>query len=347
MTSEPESKDPQQDGGLTPDSSSDSSLSDTPTPAAPAPDVDEASEATAEPVGVEPAAPAASAEASASDDSTEGDRPSERLRIGTQRGDESADAPVAKPAPVAVGKGVSPPQPSVPKDRTSYPPPNVRDKLSDELQREFDAVLEGSSVDDLLNAPDAAPAELAPETRLTATVASLHEDDVFVDLGGHNQGVIPAKQFDTLPEIGAAVDVVVARFDADQGLYEVALPTAAVDVGNWDEVEAGQIIEVSITGSNKGGLECQVAGIRGFIPMGQISIYRIENPEEFVGQRLACVITEANRSRKNLVLSHRALMERERKEKKEQLLAELAPGQIRDGVVRSLQDFGAFVDLGG
>ena len=81
--------------------------------------------------------------------------------------------------------------------------------------------------------------------------------------------------------------------------------------------------------------------------MGQISMFRVENADEYVGQRLACVITEANRSRKNLVLSHRALMERERKENREKLLAELAPGQIREGTVRSLQDFGAFVDLGG
>ena len=120
-----------------------------------------------------------------------------------------------------------------------------------------------------------------------------------------------------------------------------------MDIGNWDEVQEGQVVDVTITGANKGGLECQIAGIRGFIPMGQISIYRVENPEEFVGQRLTCVITEANRSRKNLVLSHRALMERERKEQKQKLLAELAPGQIREGTVRSLQDFGAFVDLGG
>jgi small subunit ribosomal protein S1 len=112
-------------------------------------------------------------------------------------------------------------------------------------------------------------------------------------------------------------------------------------------VSEGQIVEVTITGSNKGGLECQVAGIRGFIPMGQVSIYRVENPEELVGQRLACVVTEANRDRRNLVLSHRAVMERERNEKRDKLLAELAPGQIREGIVRSMKDFGAFVDLGG
>jgi small subunit ribosomal protein S1 len=160
---------------------------------------------------------------------------------------------------------------------------------------------------------------------------------------------LPVKQFEktAVPEVGTQLEVVVSRFNSDQGLYELSLTNAAVDIGNWDEVQTGQVVDVTITGANKGGLECQIAGIRGFIPMGQISIYRVENPEEFVGQRLTCVITEANRGRKNLVLSHRALMERERKEQKQKLLAELAPGQIREGTVRSLQDFGAFVDLGG
>jgi small subunit ribosomal protein S1 len=112
-------------------------------------------------------------------------------------------------------------------------------------------------------------------------------------------------------------------------------------------VQEGQIVEVTVTGSNKGGLECQIAGLRGFIPLGQLSIYRVEQPEDYVGQRLACVVTEANRERRNLVLSHRAVMERERNEQREKLLKELAPGQLREGIVRSMKDFGAFVDLGG
>ncbi len=189
--------------------------------------------------------------------------------------------------------------------------------------------------------------EIAPESRVTCRVARVHREDVFVDLGGRNQGVVPLRQFGQPPDEGAELELLVVRFDADEGLYELSRPTAAVDVGNWDEVTAGQIIEVTVTGSNKGGLECQVAGIRGFIPLGQVSIYRVEHPEELVGQRLACVVTEADRERRNLVLSHRAVMERERNEQREKLVAELAPGQIREGVVRSLKDFGAFVDLGG
>jgi len=276
-----------------------------------------------------------------------GERPSGRIQIGTQREADTAESAEAKP----VTPGTSTPQePEVTK--SNYPPPNVRDQLSPELEREIEAALGGESLDTIIDGSATVAAtgdELSPDSKVTGTVAKIHREDIFVELGGRNQGLLPLKQFEKTepPEVGSQIEVTVARFNADQGLYEVTLPTAAVSIGNWDEVELGQIIDVNITGHNKGGLECQVSGIRGFIPMGQISIYRIENAEEYVGQKLTCVITEANRGKKNLVLSHRALMERERKAQREKLLEELAPGQIRDGTVRSLQDFGAFVDLGG
>jgi small subunit ribosomal protein S1 len=290
----------------------------------------------------EPSADAGSADANA-------ERPSQRIQIGSQRESTGAPAPPPQPKPVNPGPARAD-RPPVEKQKKSYPPPNIRAQLSPELQAEMDAALAGASLDEMVekSATVAATTELAPEARVSARVVSIRENDVFVDLGGPNQGTVNLQQFgEKPPEVGAQLELVVSRFDTDQGLYELSLPAAAVDVGNWDEVKEGQIVEVTISAVNKGGLECTVANIRGFIPMGQISTYRIENPEEFVGQRLAVVITEANRRRKNLVLSHRAFMERERKELKEKLLAEIAPGQIREGVVRSLQDFGAFVDLGG
>jgi small subunit ribosomal protein S1 len=87
--------------------------------------------------------------------------------------------------------------------------------------------------------------------------------------------------------------------------------------------------------------------IRGFIPASQISMYRVENLAQFVGEKMLCVVTEANPQRKNLVLSRRAIMEREKEAAKAETLAGLNVGDIREGTVRSLRDFGAFVDLGG
>jgi ribosomal protein S1 len=275
------------------------------------------------------------------------ERPLQRMRIGSER-DESA-AP-AKPKPVTPA---SPPPATKPAPKKQppkyYPPPNIRDQLSPDLEAEFQAALGDLSLDALMNeaAGSEVVPEIAPEARVTGRVAKISREDVFVELGGRNQGVVPLRQFEKPPKEGEQIELLVIRFDAEEGIYELSLPTAAIDVGNWNEVTEGQIIEVTVTGSNKGGLECEVAGIRGFIPMGQVSVYRIENPEELVGQRLACVVTEANRDRRNLVLSHRAVMERERNQQRDKLLAELAPGQLREGVVRSLKDFGAFVDLGG
>ncbi len=301
-----------------------------------------------------PAAPTPEAPAQAGENG--GDpKPSERIRIGTQRTDatENENKPVAKAAPLA-------PTPEIegqPKSHTEapkvtgkiYPPPNVRDRLSPDLEQELEAALGGESLDSILDAKAAEAGSEIPEgTRVTGKVAKVYHDNVFVDLGGRNQGVIAFKHFEAgeLPEPESQLDVVVAR-SGDDGLYELILPGGAVEVGDWDDVEEGQVVEVSITGSNKGGLECQVAGLRGFMPMGQISIYRVENPEEYVGQRITAVVTEANRDRRNLVLSHRGVMEREKAENREKMLAELAVGQMREGVVRSLRDFGAFVDLGG
>jgi small subunit ribosomal protein S1 len=87
--------------------------------------------------------------------------------------------------------------------------------------------------------------------------------------------------------------------------------------------------------------------IRGFIPASQIALYHVEHLEEFVDQKLTCLVTEANPRRRNLVLSRRAVLEREREEARRALLESLEPGQVREGVVRKLVDFGAFVDLGG
>ncbi len=281
------------------------------------------------------------------------ERPSQRILIGSQRKAGAAEARrTAEEVQVADKPNPAAPAAAAPAKKATkhYPPPNIRDRLSPELEQEYQAALGDVSLDALMNeatADELAVRELEAESRVTGRVARIHREDVFVDLGGRSQGVVPLRQFEEPPQEGVELELLVVRFDADEGLYELTLPTAAVDVGNWNEVAEGQIIEVAVTGSNKGGLECQVAGIRGFIPMGQVSIYRVENPEEMVGQRLACVVTEANRERRNLVLSHRAVMERERNEQRDKLLAELAPGQIREGIVRSLKDFGAFVDLGG
>jgi small subunit ribosomal protein S1 len=237
--------------------------------------------------------------------------------------------------------------------RAKVPVPNRRERPED-LEAEIAAALGDLSLDQIAEAPARQASErLENESRHRAQVAEIHGDDVFFTLGGKNQGVASVRSFASPsgepapPQIGEMVDVVVTGFNPEDNLYDLAIPGAAIVAGKWTDVAEGSLVEARITGANTGGLECQVAGTRAFIPASQVALYRIENFGDFVGQKLVCVVTESNERRGNLVLSRRAVLEREKEESKKTLLASLEPGQMREGVVRKIQDFGAFVDIGG
>ena len=206
-----------------------------------------------------------------------------------------------------------------------------------------------ASFDQLMGA-DAVQAEEAaiePDSLLSGRVIAVRRDDVFVELGSREQGIVSLRQFDVPPQPGALVQVVVQRLNPEDGLYELSLPNKAVQVDDWSDLVEGALVEVRVTGHNTGGLECEVNHIRGFIPISQISLYRVEDLAPFVDQRLTCVIAEADPDRRNLVLSRRAVLEREKEQARQQMLESLRPGQLHEGVVRKLMDFGAFVDIGG
>ncbi|MCS7237492.1 MAG: S1 RNA-binding domain-containing protein [Thermoguttaceae bacterium] len=231
---------------------------------------------------------------------------------------------------------------------TGFPPPKLSGKLPAELESELEAALAGFSMDEALQSAEKIPGERLPEDALVdARVVGIHEEKVFVDLGVREQGFLALKETDTPPELGTTIQVRIVRFDPENSIYEVALPVRAMDVAAWDQLIPGTLVEARVTGVNAGGLECEVNHIRGFIPMSQIALYRVTNPEEYVGQRLTCVVVEANRERRNLVLSRRAAIEREQEAAREALWASLEPGQVYEGLVRKIMDFGAFVDIGG
>ncbi|HUY36648.1 MAG TPA: S1 RNA-binding domain-containing protein [Pirellulales bacterium] len=283
-----------------------------------------------------------------------------RIRIGTQRPQSPKIQAKPKPLPGESKPGESKPGESKPDESKpedaapakKTPVPSIRKQLSPELELEVELALGGLSLEEVLDpatasGASAAAGELEPDTRVEGRVASVHRDNVFVDLGRRNQGILSLRQFPESPPPGTVLDVMVNRFDADEGLYQLSLPGAAVEVADWSQLTEGLLVSARITGHNKGGLECEVNHIRGFIPAGQISLFRIEDFSQFVGEALLCIVTEARPEKRNLVLSRRAVLEREKAEAKTKLLAELHEGDIRDGTVRSLQDYGAFIDLGG
>jgi len=233
--------------------------------------------------------------------------------------------------------------------RVKIPLPTLRGDLSDDLEEEFAEIFGDNELDTILTSADkvAAHPEIETDTKYQGKIVSIGRDSAFVELGGREQGAIALKQFKENPNVGDTLEVKVVRFLAEEGLYELSLPMAAADVADWSQIEEGMVVEAKVSSHNAGGLECEVNRLRAFIPMSQISLFRVENPAEFVGQKLMCLVTECSPMRRNLVLSHRALLEREREENRQKLFNELEIGQVREGLVRKLIDVGAFVDLGG
>lgn len=246
--------------------------------------------------------------------------------------------------------GLSPlPTPPPPGTASRIAVPSRRQPLSQDLEDELLAALGGSDLDKILVGDSMLQVGLMLEEgqRMQGKVMKVHGESVFVALGGANEGVLPSLQFEELPAEGTQLDVVVRGYLAQEGLYELTMPGNAVNVDDWSDIKEGEVVEVVVTAANSGGLECKVGSIRGFIPASQVAEFRIEDFSEFVDQKVLCVITEANERRGNLVLSRRAVLEREKKEKRAERMAALEIGSAVEGVVRKITDFGAFVDLGG
>ncbi len=239
------------------------------------------------------------------------------------------------------------PVPSLEDDLRFSAKPNLKD-LDAEIEGELEAALGSLSEKDLSGekAQDQPAAE--ESRRKKGKVLSIHGPDVFVDVpGGRSQGVLSLQQFpEGPPKPGQEVEFEIEGYDGANGLLLLSLHGAAV-VADWSSVAEGMIVEARVTGTNKGGLTVDVNGIRGFMPMSQIDLYRVEKSEDYVNQRLRCLVVEVSPAERNLVVSRRALLEKEREEARAKLWQELAEGQVREGIVRSVRPFGAFLDLGG
>jgi len=223
---------------------------------------------------------------------------------------------------------------------------------SDELNKEIEEAMAAMSDDELAELTGKAPRQQleddASGSRRRAKIVGIYENDVFIDLGGKSQGVVARSQFgkEEVLEIGSEVEVVIERYDADSGLL-ITSRDGAVREAHWDSLTVGTVVEGRITGMNKGGLEVNLNGIRGFMPASHVDVAHVKDISIFLGQKVLCEILELNRRARNVLLSRRKVVQREQQERKKTLLDELAPGQVRKGVVGNLTDFGAFVDLGG
>ncbi|QDV68585.1 30S ribosomal protein S1 [Rosistilla carotiformis] len=258
----------------------------------------------------------------------------------------------AKPEkPKHVGKEKHPPRGKqiAPPPTPRIMVPSKRAPLSDDLEEMLARELAGSGLEEILGGQAGMPMRdaLVEGQRVQAKVIKKNVDAVFVSLGGPDEGAVAFEQFKEEPEIGASVEVIVRGFNNDDGMYMLALPGQALDASDWDELEEGDVVEAYVESVCNGGVDVKVGSLRGFIPISQLSEFRIEDAAEFVDKKLMCVVNECNPRRKNLVLSHRAILEREREERRQEQMAKIAVGDVLEGTVRNVLDFGAFVDLGG
>jgi len=233
---------------------------------------------------------------------------------------------------------------------TNRPDPSDR---SDPLSREIDAALEGIDLQNL-DQP-ARPAKAGAkgpggkgaargeaETRRGAVVG-ISGPDVFVELGPRMQGVLPIGEFDTPPAVGEVFEFTLHGREDD--LWRLSRRRAQ-ELSAGVDVAVGALVKARITGQNTGGLEARVGNVAAFLPASQVALQREENLAQYLNQVLVCEVREVDPAKRRIVLSRRAVLEKEREVAVQESVGRLSVGQTIQGRVTRVEPFGAFVDLG-
>ena len=181
-------------------------------------------------------------------------------------------------------------------------------------------------------------------------VVRLVGSDAIIDVGFKSEGSVPLEEFDGKDvEVGQQVDVLLEAVEDETGL--VILSKRKADrIKGWERVltqyKEGDVVKGRVSRKIKGGLLVDI-GVPVFLPASQVDIRRPSDVSMYIGQEISCKILKIDADRRNIVVSRRRLIEEEREHAKQRLLSEMRVGQSREGVVKNIADFGAFVDLGG
>ncbi len=229
------------------------------------------------------------------------------------------------------------------------------DLTEDEWQQELETALEGTPADEWYDGGD----DVAVNQIVDGKVLRVEGDFVLVDVGYKSEGMIPQNEWEEEeepPEPGQSVRVLIediedlsALIDDSRGMIVLSKRKAA-KIENWirvmEKVREEDVVTGVVTRKIKGGLLVDI-GVNVFLPASQVDIRRPADIGDYIGRTIQCIVLKIDESRRNIVVSRRALIEAERAEKKAQLLSELKENQLRRGVVKNIAEFGAFVDLGG
>ena len=184
-------------------------------------------------------------------------------------------------------------------------------------------------------------------------VVNINPNEVLVDIGFKSEGAIPIKEFGDDPsaiEIGQGVEVFLENVEDLEG--RVVLSKQKADFMRvWDGIkeahDSGSTVRGRLMRRIKGGIVVDLLGVEAFLPGSQIDIRQVKNFDQYLGNEYEFKIIKLNKARRNIVVSRRSVLEEEREKMRQTLVAELEDGQTREGVVKNITDFGAFIDLGG
>ena len=187
---------------------------------------------------------------------------------------------------------------------------------------------------------------------ISARVLRVTENAVILDVGFKSEGSVPRDEFkdpDAL-EPGEVVDVFLESLEDDEGVVVLSKKKADF-LRVWEKIKAAHEKDEPVPGKLvrkiKGGVTVDLMGVDAFLPGSQIALRRVPNIEDLIGNTYRFKIIKLNKRRRNIVVSRRVILEAEREVKRDQLVKELLVGQVREGIVKNVTDFGAFIDLGG
>jgi small subunit ribosomal protein S1 len=235
--------------------------------------------------------------------------------------------------------------------------------MDEALQREIEDALGDQSLMDMIDAEDqarraaAAPppvagqepgAKATPPNVKRGRVLAIHGDDIFVDMGQKSQGLLPKSQYEgqELPKIGDVLELTIEGYDKRNGVLLLSRQ-GAVMAAAWSTLEEGQLVEGRVAGTNKGGLELDINGIKAFMPISMIEMFHVDDVAPYVNQRLRCQVLEIDRSEHRVIVSRRGYLEAEAAIQREKMFETLKEGDIVEGKVKTIMPYGAFIDIGG
>ncbi|MCA9300637.1 MAG: S1 RNA-binding domain-containing protein, partial [Phycisphaerales bacterium] len=185
---------------------------------------------------------------------------------------------------------------------------------------------------------------------VNARVLSVTDTAVILEFGFKSEGSVALDEFKEPPVEGEEVEVLLEHLEDDDGIVVLSKKKADF-LRVWEKIkeahEADRPVKGTLVRKIKGGVTVDIMGVDAFLPGSQIALRRVPNIEDLIGETYNFKIIKLNKRRRNIVVSRRVILEAEREKKRKTLVKELLVGQVREGTVKNITDFGAFIDLGG